>query len=418
MTKQLLNQPRAVSLAAGVILLLGMVPGLPKLPFIAVALCMLYFARSLNEATKAPKVAPKTNMPAVAKQPEDMTSLLGVDPLEVEIGYGLILLADPKQGGEMLERITLVRRQIATDLGIIVPAVRVRDNVALRPNEYSIKLKGVEIAKGDIYPGQSLAMNPGTATLRLPGRETVEPAFGLPAVWISEEMRAEAEMGGHTVVDPLTVMITHLSEVIRNHAAEVISRQDTQALIDSVKAHASAVVEELIPNLLSVGDVQKVIQNLLRERVSIKDLTSILEILADHARTTKDADLLCEYVRQGMARAICKQYVHTDGSLYAFTLSPRLEQLIGDSVRQTEMGGFAVLDPETLTKLLDKTKEQVERMSALGYSGVCLCSPRVRLFYRRLLERAAPQVAVLSYGEIAPGVPVESTGMVSLDDAA
>ncbi|HEY3269367.1 MAG TPA: flagellar biosynthesis protein FlhA [Armatimonadota bacterium] len=417
LTSELLGQPRALSLAAGVVLLLALVPGLPKIPFILVAGGLGYAAWTLLKQTKSAKTAPPAPKAAArAAEPEDMTALLGVDALEVEIGYGLIALADPRQGGEMLDRITLVRRQIAQDLGIIVPAVRVRDNVQLRPNEYSIKLRSVEIAKGEVYPGQSLAMNPGGATQALVGRETVEPAFGLPATWIPTALQGDAEMHGYTVVDPLTVLITHLSETIRGHADEIISRQDMQALVDAARKNAASVVDELIPGIMSVGDVQRIVQNLLRERVSIKDLPSVLEILADHARTTKDPDVLGEYVRQGLARAITRQHIHTDGRLYAFTLHPRLEQIIADSVRHTEMGGYAVLDPDMSNRVLAGTKEQIERMTELGYGPVCLCSPRVRPYFRRLVERLAPQLAVLSYGEVAPNVDVESTGMMSIDD--
>ncbi len=418
MSGELLSQPRAIALASGVLLALGLVPGLPKLPFLVVAGGMGFIAFALMQAPVGAKAsaAPGSDAetPALPKPPEDMTLLLGVDPLEVELGYGLILLADPKQGGEMLERITLVRRQIATDLGIVVPSVRVRDNMQLRPNDYVIKLKGVLIARGEIYPGQVLAMNPGTAVTRLTGRETIEPAFGLPAIWVADALRSDAEMGGYTVVDPMTVLITHLSEVIRSHADELLTRQDMQALLEAVKARTPAVVDEMIPNLMAVGEVQKVVQNLLRERVSVKDLESVLERIADNCRTTKDPDLLGEYVRQGLARAICRQNLHPSGTLYGFTLDPKLETLIADSVRPTERGGFAVLNPEVMNQVLARVKEQIERMSGMGYTPVCICSPRVRLYFRRLIERMAPQLAVLSYGEIIPGLEVESTGMVSL----
>jgi flagellar biosynthesis protein FlhA len=423
MSGEIMSQPRAAMLAAGVVAILGLVPGLPKLPFFLIAGGLGFVGYTLQQRDNARKTKPAPGAPGAAaggkpevKGPEDMTQLLGVDTLEVEIGYGLILLADPKQGGELLDRITLVRKQVAGDLGIIVPAVRVRDNVTLRPNDYVIKLMGVEIARGEIYPGQMLAMNPGTATARLAGKETIEPAFGLPAMWIPEPLRTEAEMGGYTLVDPLTVLITHLSETIRKHAHEILSRQDMQGLVDSVRSSAPAVVDELIPNQMSVGEIQKVVQNLLRERVSVRNLPAILENIADHCRATKDPDVLSEYVRQGMARSLSKAQTHGTDTLYAFTLHPRLEQALADSVRQTEVGGFAVLDPETMNRTLERTKAQIERMSQMGYAPVCLCSPRVRLYYRRLVERMAPQLVVLSYGEVASGIQVESTGMVSIED--
>lgn len=413
---QLFAQPRALMIAGIVIFLLGMAPGLPKGPFLLVGSVLAFISYSLMQNVHAGKKKPASEQePPKPKQPESMTQLLTVDTLEVEIGYGLIVLADPKQGGEMLERITLLRRQIASDLGIIVPAVRVRDNVQLRPNVYSIKLKDVEIAKGEIFPGQSLAMDAGSATSKIAGTPTTEPTFGLPATWIPEANRTEAEIAGYTVVDPLTVLITHLGEVIRGHAAEIISRQDMQGLIDNIKSHSPAVVDELIPNIMTVGEVQKVIQNLLEERVSVRDLASILETIADHAKATKDPDTLAEYVRQSMGRGLCNQYLHADGVLHAFTLDPKLEQMIADSVRQTEMGGFAVLAPDVTTRILKSVSKQIDQMSNMGYAPVCICSPRVRLYFHRMTEQSFSQLGVLSYAEITPEIHAESTGMVILE---
>ncbi len=408
---QMLTQPKAIAITSGICGLLALVPGIPKIPFILAALGGGLLAHMLRQQPQDQAVEETVEAP---RPPESMTDLLIVDPIEVELGYGLIPLADPKQGGDLLERITAVRRQIAMELGLLVPAIRVRDNMQLKPNFYSVKLRGVEIAGGEVYPGQILAMDSGTATMELKGIETTEPAFGLPATWISEAQQPEAEMNGYTVVDPLTVLITHLAEMIRKHADEILTRQDTQTLIDSVKAQSPAVVEELIPNLLSVGEVQKVLQNLLAERVSIRDLAIILEGLADAARLTRDTDLLTEYARQYLSRQITKQYLCPDNTVRVFTLDPAAEQVIADGIRHTESGAQLVLEPGVAQELLEETRKLAERMASMGYMPVALCSPRVRIHFRRLAERMAPTLAVLSFNEITSGVKLETMGMVTL----
>lgn len=408
---QMLAQPKALDITAGICTVLALIPGIPKLPFLAVAVGGVILARVLKQQVQ---MKPDTTEVEAPKPPESMTDLLAVDPIEVELGYGLIPLADPKQGGDLLERITAVRRQAATDMGLLVPAVRVRDNMGLKPNAYSVKLRGVEIANGEIYAGQMLAMNPGTATVPLKGIETIEPAFGLPAIWISDLQQSEAEQAGYTVVDPLTVMITHLTEIIRKNAAEILTRQDTQTLLDAMKAQAPSVVEELIPNLLTVGEVQTVLQNLLSERVSIRDLAVILEALADAARLTKDTDLLTDYVRQALSRQITKQYQSPDGTVRVFTLDPAIEQMIADGIRVTDNGSQLALEPKAAQDILEQTRDQAERMAALGYQPVALCSPRVRMHFRRLVQPMAATLAVLSFHELAPGVRLETVGMVSL----
>jgi flagellar biosynthesis protein FlhA len=415
MTRQLLAQPKALAISACICGILALIPGLPKLPFLLAAAGGGLLAHMIRQQN-SPKQQSDAAQPAPPKTPEVMTDLLVVDPIEVELGYGLIPLADVKQGGDLLERITAVRRHAALDLGMLIPAIRVRDNLQLKPNAYSVKLRGVQIANGEVYPGQMLAMNPGTAVGQIRGIETVEPAFGLPAVWISEAQASEAEMSGYTVVDPLTVMITHLTELLRNHAAEILTRQDTQTLIDAVKQDSSAVIDELIPNLLTIGDVQKVLQNLLAERVSIRDLATILEALADTARLTKDTDLLTEYVRQALVRQVSKQHQGDDGVIRAFTLDPALEQTIAEGLRQMDMGVHLILDPTTVQRILEATRAQVERMAAKGQQPVALCSPKIRIHYRRLAERMLPTLAVLSYNDLAPGVGLETVGMVALTD--
>jgi flagellar biosynthesis protein FlhA len=417
---QVFAQPKAIGVTAAVFTTLVMVPGMPKIPLLmaaAMAGIMAYYLAQ-NEKNAAAAARARAAQPQMEKPtlPESMVDLIGVDPISVEIGYGLIPLADPKQGGELLDRITMIRKQCAIDMGMLVPAIRVRDNVQLGANEYVVRLRGAEVARGEVFPGQCLAMNPGGATEKLSGTETVEPAFGLPAIWISEAQRMHAEVAGYTVVDPITVLVTHLSELIRRHAADLFTRQQTQELLDAAKQDSPAVVSELVPELLGLGDVQKVLQNLLRERVSIKDIVTILEAIADYATATKDTDILTEYVRQRMSLAICRQHQSPDGKLVVFTFQPALEQTIVDNIRQTELGARLILDPDTTQALLHAVRAQVEQMAQLGYPPIALCSPRTRLHIRRLTEHSFPILTVLSYAEIAPDVEVESIGMVTLNN--
>jgi flagellar biosynthesis protein FlhA len=414
LTREVIGQPKAMMITAGICGLMALFPGIPKLPFLLIAAGTAGLSYMIKQQPAASKTQEAhSTQESAPKRPESMTDLLVVDPIEVELGYGLIPLADPKQGGDLLERITAVRRHAASELGLLVPAIRVRDNLQLKPNAYSVKLRGLEIASGDIYPGQLLAMNPGMATATLRGIETVEPAFGLPATWISDSQRDEAEVSGYTVVDPLTVLVTHLTELIRKHAPEILTRQDTQTLIDNLKAQSPAVVDELIPQLLGVGDVQKVLQDMLAERVSIKDLATIFEALADAARMTKDTDMLTEYTRQALARQISKQHESSDGVVRVFTLDPNIEQIIADGLRQMDGCVQLVLDPIMVQKILEATKAQVEKMASAGWQPVGFCSPRVRIHYRRLVDRMVPSLAVLSYNELVSGTKLETVGMVT-----
>lgn len=411
---QILSQPKPLLITAGICCVLLFVQGIPKAPFLLIAGVTFGLARFLKKQADIKPMSDETVVEA-PKGPETMTELLSVDPIEVELGYGLIPLADPKQGGDLLERVTAVRRQAAIDLGMLVPAIRVRDNMQIKPNTYLIKLRGIEISRGEVYVGHLLAMDPGTATGHLQGIETTEPTFGLPATWIADMQRAEAEMSGFTVVDPASVMITHLTETLRRHAAEVLTRQDTQELIDAVKETSPAVVAELIPELLTLGDVQRVLQNLLAERVSIRDMGTILEALADAGRFVKDTDLLTEHVRAGLCRQITAQYQTPDGTVHVFTLDPSVEQAVAEGIRQTEVGMQLIMEPGMVQQLLQGTRTQVERMAAMGYQPVALCSPRTRVHYRRLAERMLPTIAVLSYNELASGVKLETIGMVTLE---
>jgi flagellar biosynthesis protein FlhA len=418
--RELLSSPRALGIAAAVIIVLGLVPGLPKIPFLVIGgltgglAWTLY--RSLQASAQQAAAAQQRQQQEAARGPEAATELLHIDPLELEIGYGLIPLVDADQGGTLLHRITLIRRQLATELGFILPTVRVRDNLQLRPNEYVIKLRGVEIARGEVLAGSLLAMNPGTAEEGLEGIPTTEPAFGLPALWISPAQREQAELLGYTVVDAVTVLTTHLTEVIRTYAPALLSRQDVQTLLNTLRRDYPALVDELVPNLLTLGEVQKVLQNLLRERVSIRDLVTILEALADYARQTRDTDLLTEYVRRALARQITSQYRDDQGRLHALMLSPHLEQLLLNALQQTDQGLAIVLETATAQRLLQRLAQAMERMAASGHQPVLLCTARLRLPLRRFTERALPNLVVLSYAEIAPQVTVQSSGVVSLDE--
>lgn len=422
LTSQVFSKPKAIGVTACVFAVLVIVPGMPKLPLLMAACLVGLVAYFLAQNEKQVGVARvKAEQQKLAPEgptaPESMAELIGVDPLSLEIGYGLIPVADPKQGGELLDRITMIRRQSAMEMGILVPPIRVRDNVQIGSNEYVAKLRGVEISRGEIFPDQMLAMNPGGATERLAGIDTVEPAFGLPATWIPETQQMHAEIAGYTVVDPTTVLITHLTELVRRNAAELLTRQETQELIDAAKQEAPTVVNELIPELMGVGDVQKVLQNLLRERVPIKDIVTIFEALADYAPAIKDTDVLTEYVRQRLALAICRQLQGSDTRLTVFSFHPTIEQTIVDSIRQTEMGARLVLEPTLVEKLLRAINNQIDYVSQTGHIPVALCSPRTRLHVRRLVEHNFPMLAVLSYAEIAPDINVDSIGMVTINNA-
>jgi flagellar biosynthesis protein FlhA len=418
---QVFSKPKAIGITAAIFAILLIVPGMPRLPLLIAAGAAGFIAYFLAQSEKqAAVVAARVKAQQEAQPPpapESMAALIGVDPLSVEIGYGLIPIADPKQGGELLERITLLRKQAAIEMGILVPAIRVRDNVQLGANEYVVKLRGVEIARAEAFVGQYLAMNPGGATEKLNGIQTTEPAFGLPAVWIPETQKMFAEVAGYTVVDATTVMITHLTELVRRHAADLLTREETQELINAAKESAPTVVGELIPEVMGIGDVQKVLQNLLSERIAIKDIVAILEALADYAHVTKDTDILTEYVRQRLSLAISRQYQGPDGKIVVFTLHPNVEQVIADNIRQTEMGARLILEPNLVQELLRAIRDRIEDVSQRGHIPVALVSPRIRLHVRRLAEQNFPMLAVLSYAEIAPDVTVDSIGMVTLKNA-
>ena len=420
-TKQLTAQPRALVITAIITGLFGIAGLLRWLMFgISIVLFIVYFARreGAAEAAAERKVAQaKGGVPGApgaqpaAKGAESVVPLLSYDPMELEIGFGLIPLVDVNQGGDLLERITLIRRHAARDLGIVVPPIRVRDNLQLRPNSYLVKIYGLEVAQAEVMVSRLLAMNPGTATAPIDGIPTTEPAFGLPALWIAENARGEAEMAGYTVIDPTSVIATHLTELIKAHAPDLLGRQETSALLDNIKSHYPVVVDELVPALLTVGEVQRVLQNLLRERIPIRNLVMILETLADSARVSKDIDFLTEKVRAALSRHISAEYAE-NGLLSVITVDPRLESLLSEAVRRGE-DAFALLDPNTVSRIYASLTRQIAVAQNAGLQPIVLCSPSVRLALKRLTERAAPQLVVLSYSEIAPGLRVESIGQIT-----
>jgi len=347
------------------------------------------------------------------RRPENVVSLLNVDPILLIFGYGLIPLVDASQGGDLLDRVVMIRRQIALELGAVVPVIRLRDDIKLSPNEYRILIKGVEVAGGDIMFDHYMAMNPGYVEEEIDGIETVEPYLGLPALWISEAQRERAEALGYTVVDPPAIIATHLTEIIRGHLHELLTRQDVQSLVNNVKETHPVLVEELMPKLMSVGDVQKVLSNLLHEGLSIRDLVTILETLADYAPMTRDMDLLTEYVRQSLRRSISKHYFESDSNT-VITLDPDLEQKIMSSVQQTEQGSYLALDPGTTQKIFDNLNSEVKKLTSMGLQPIILTSPIVRIYFKKLVEQVAPDLVVLSYNEIDPSAEVQSIGMVSI----
>lgn len=416
---QLLAQPRALAIATGLLVVFGLVPGLPKVPFFALAAIsgvLTYVVSIYKEAEIKADEDLKERAPQ-ARQPESVMPLLAVDPLELEIGYGLLSFADETQeDGGLLRRVTMVRRQIALELGLVLPHVRIRDNIQLPPTTYAIKIRGVEVAQGEIMVGHYLAMDPGIVAKPVPGIETREPAFGLPALWITEADKERAEMAGYTVVEPVSVVVTHLTEVIRRHAAELLGRQDTADLIENVRKTQPAVVDELIPNLMSIGEVQKVLQNLLREGVPIRNTSAILEALGDYAGTTRDLNMLTEYARSALARVISKMHRGPDGQIVVATLDPRIEEQIAQFIEASPDTKTPGLNLDFSQAVVSQVANMAEKMAGSGHQPIILTRPGVRFYLKRMIERALPNVVVLSYSEITDDEKVRSVGMVSLSE--
>ncbi|AEV68548.1 flagellar biosynthesis protein FlhA [Acetivibrio clariflavus] len=413
--QQMIYNPKVFFIASGFSLLLAY--PLATLPFIGLSIifAVLGFKLMKNEQISQQQVETQIEEHEVEeiRKPENVVNLLEVDPIELEFGYGIIPLADVNQGGDLLDRVVMIRRQLALELGMIVPIIRLRDNIQLSPNEYVIKIKGVEVANGEVMLDHFIAMSPGFVEEEIEGIKTTEPAFGLPAVWITEAQRDKAEMLGYTVVDPPSIIATHLTEIIKAHAHELTGRQEVQTIIDKVKEKYPALVEELVPKVMTIGEIQKVLANLLKEGVSIRDIVTILETLADYAPVTHDTDMLTEYVRQALGRAISKKFIK-DKKSSVITLDPKVEQIILDSVQKTEHGAYLTLEPSTTKSIMNSLTNQVQKLMKLGQQPIVLASPIVRLYFRRLTEQAIPGLIVLSYNELDPHLEVQSVGVVSI----
>lgn len=411
------SQPKVLMTAGGVILLLSVIPTMPKLLLILLGAGLISIGVKVNSTLKKVETVEEQLIEEKEveelKKPENVVNLLHVDPIEVEFGYGIIPLADTSQGGDLLERIVMIRRQVALELGIIVPTIRLRDNISLRPYEYVINIKGVEVARSELMADSYLALNPGFVTEPIDGIPGKEPAFGIDAIWIPSHQKEKAEMLGYTVVDLPSIISTHLTEIVRKYAHELLTRQDVQKLIDNIKETNSVLVDELIPKFMSVGEVQKVLQNLLKERISIRDMVTILETLADYSPTTKDVDILTEYVRQSMQRYITKKYIQGDIA-EAVTLSPEIEDTIINSIQKSEQGSFLNLEPNYAQRLINNFSNILEKLVTKSQQPIVICSPVVRLYFRRLIENFFPDVVVLSYNEIMSNVQIKTIGMVEV----
>jgi len=417
LVRQLFGIPKVLYIVGAVLGLLGLVTPLNSLLFLAFAAAYFVSGRSIakniGEEEIEQEVAAEETEAEEIRKPENVVSLLQVDPIELEFGYGIIPLADVNQGGDLLDRVVMIRRQIALELGTVVPIIRLRDNIQLNPNQYIIKIKGIQVTEGEILFDHYMAMNPGYVEEEITGIPTFEPSFHLPAIWITESQRERAESLGYTVVDPPSIIATHLTEIIRGHIAELLTRQDVQNLIDNLKETNPVIVEELIPKLLGLGDVQKVLQNLLSEGVSIRDLLTIFEILADHATTTHDTDVLTEYVRQGLKRAISSRYFAPNEVTQVITVDPKVEQDIMASIKQTEQGAYLTLDPERIKAIIASLEEEVKKLEDMGRTPIVVTSPIVRMYFKGMTQDYIKDLIVVSYNEIDSNVELSSVGMVT-----
>ena len=414
--RQLFLQPEVIAAASVILLVFGLIPGMPKVSFLSISLVMAVFAYAVFRSSKESE---KAGAGAVPKESatESVEALLPLDLLGLEIGYSLIPLVDAEQGGELLERIRGLRRQLALEMGFVVGAIHIRDDLQLKPNGYVIKLKGVEVAKGEIMLGHYLAITTGDEHIKINGIETKEPAFGLPAVWIDEKDKERIQANGFVVVDPATVISTHLTEIIKTYAHELLDRQSVQSLLENFGINHPKLVQELVPNIIPIGTLQKVLQQLLRERISIRDLLTILETLADYVPITKDVDKLIGYVRQALARTITRQYEDRDGNITVVMVSPDIEDSIVKSVQHTEYESFVTADPDIIQNIVSGFQKFVKIFTDRGLEPIVLCSPNTRIYLRKILEKFFPNVAVLSYNEIIDDTNIKSLGMLVLKDA-
>ena len=414
---QLFRTPQSMFLVAFVMAVLGIFTPLFAPLFLIIAGLFVFLGIRLRKKAKVAAIETEVSEEEAEaeeiRQPENVNSLLAVDPIELEFGYGIIPLADVNQGGDLLDRVVMIRRQIALELGTVVPIIRLRDNIQLNPNQYIIKIKGIQVSEGEILFDHYMAMNPGYVEEEITGIPTFEPSFHLPATWITEGQRERAESLGYTVVDPPSIIATHLTEIIREHIDELLTRQDVQSLLNNLKESNPSLVDELTPKLLGLGEIQKVLQNLLREGISIRDLLTILETLADYAPTTRDTDILTEYVRQSLKRAISTKYFPANETSSVVTLDPKVEQEIMQSVKQTETGAFLNLDPARSKSILDSVGKEVEKLENLGKTPIVITSPIVRMYFKRLTEDYFKDLVVVSYNEIESNVELQSVGMVT-----
>ncbi|NLU09628.1 MAG: flagellar biosynthesis protein FlhA [Tepidanaerobacter acetatoxydans] len=415
--KQFTAYPKLLLLSSAALGLFAIVPGLPFVPFMALAGTLGYAGMSLQKASDREKQKleqlQKEKELDEMKKPENIYSLLQVDPIEVEFGYNIIPLADANQGGDLLDRVVMIRRQCALDLGIVVPMIRLRDNIQLKPNEYVIKIKGVEVARYELRTDSYMIMNPTGGPIEIDGMETREPAFGLPAMWITDDKKEVAEMKGYTVVDASSVLATHLTEVVKQYAHELLGRQEVKNLLDNLKEQYPALVEDIVPKMLTIGEIQKVLSNLLRENIPIRDLVTILETLGDYAALTRDPDMLTEYVRQRLKRVITERFIPSKIA-QVITLDSQIEDMILDSIRQNEHGSYIALDPTIIQKIRNSFIRTVNDLHAKGISPIILTSPMIRIYFKKIIEDYISFVPVLSYNELEPEVEVQSVGVVTL----
>lgn len=414
---QLFGVPRALYLVGAIITALGIITPLPTVVFLGLGLVFVVTGRVIAGTIETAQIENEVDTEEAAaeeiRQPENVNSLLQVDPIELEFGYGIIPLADVNQGGDLLDRVVMIRRQIALELGTVVPIIRLRDNIQLNPNQYIIKIKGIQVSEGEILFDHYMAMNPGYVEEEITGIPTFEPSFHLPAIWITEGQRERAESLGYTVVDPPSIIATHLTEIIRQHIAELLTRQDVQNLVNNLKETNPSLVDELIPKLLGLGEVQKVLQNLLKEGISIRDLLTIFETLADYAPSTRDTDILTEYVRQSLKRAISNKFFPPNETTSVVTLDPKIEQEIMASVKQTENGAYLTLDPERTKAIIKSVETEIAKLENLGKNPIIITSPIVRMYFKRLTEDYVKDLIVVSYNEVENNVELQSVGMVT-----
>ena len=414
---QLFSMDRVLIMVGAALSVLGILTPLPWYIFVPLGAALIFYGRKLGtkagEAKIEESAEQEENEAQEIRKPENVVSLLNVDPIELEFGYGIIPLADVNQGGDLLDRVVMIRRQIALELGAVVPIIRLRDNIQLNPNQYVIKIKGIQVSEGEILFDHYMAMNPGYVEEEITGIPTFEPSFHLPAIWITESQRERAESLGYTVVDPPSIIATHLTEVIRQHIAELLTRQDVQNLINNIKDNNSTLIDELVPKLMGIGEIQKVLQNLLEEGISIRDLVTILETLADHAAVTRDPDILTEYARQGLKRAISSKYFTVGEVTNVVTVDPAIEQEIMNSVKNTQQGSYLSLDPERSKKIVEALGNELKKLEDMGKNPIVITSPIVRMYFRNLAKDYYKDIIVISYNEVESNVELQSVGMVT-----